>query len=306
MVAINPATAPSSKPLQIPNWAQRAQAIVGILGFPFVLMTNPDFRSWLFSRKFPLPPHVPPKQDPHLIVLHVMQAVIIFVVIFIHYFQLKDAEQKLQGAGPIARNTYQQFRASWMFMWSMWLVLYIWLLIRVVGPPSDWLDSVTDVFNTISGFAIWRCFLVLDMPSVNIQNEPNRDKPYRKAMRTASVVGLFCACLAPADRFLQLGHVGLAAVGLYGGLALACLVGRLGSHYINMPRWMLLFLYLYAMSQLFYSFFDILSPLWTWAVFGAVLVLKVMLAFAGVDMLKYGGLDRYLKAAESEFQMITS
>jgi hypothetical protein len=39
-----------------------------------------------------------------------------------------------------------------------------------------------------------------------------------------------------------------------------------------------------------------------WVIFGAVLVLKIVLGFAGIDMLHYGGLDNYLKAADTEFQ----
>ena len=96
-----------------------------------------------------------------------------------------------------------------------------------------------------------------------MQDAPNRDKPFRRAIQLAAAIGLGCAGLAIADRLFGLGHLGLASVGLYRGLALACFTGRIGSHYIGMPRWMLLLLYLYAMLHILYSFFDRIPPQWT-------------------------------------------
>lgn len=301
------------KRLRIPHWTQMVQVIVGVLGVPVLLFANKAFRErsfsavreWLTTLRFSPRPHVAQPQEP-LFALHLLQALVIICVIIVQRRQLRLLASRLVTAGPIARQTFQQFRASWMLMWFMWLVLYIWFSIRAFAGAYYWADSVGDVFNVLSGFAIWRCFLVLDMPSVNIQGGQHRDMPFRRAQWIAIIAGICSIVVASADRAFHLGHFGLACVGLYGGLALACLAGRLGSHYIGMPRWMLLFLYLYAMMQLFYSFFDILSPLWTWTVFVSVLVLKVMLAFAGTDMLRYGGLNRYLKAAEFEFRVIAA
>jgi hypothetical protein len=306
MSSPGPVTITVPKPARVPLLIQLIQAIIAILSFLLLLLSNKGFRAWLSTVNFAPRHHSPPVQDPDIFILHGLQAVIIFVVIFVSRFLLKIEEKKITNYGPIGKTTFEQFSFNWLLMWFAWLALYIWLFARAFLPPSDFFDSVTDVFNILSGFAIWRCFFVLRLPSVNLpntpENDPPRDRPYRQALKIAGTVGFVCACFGPADRFLQLGHVGLACVGLYGGLALASLVGRLGSHYIGMPLWTLLLLYLYAMLQLFYSFFDILSHLWMWVIFGAVLVLKIVLGFAGIDMLHYGGLDNYLKAADTEFQ----
>ena len=290
----------NSKSRPLPNWVQLLQLLIGLFGLLFSLYLSHDKLPRLnFTRHL----GVTPAPDPHLIVLHVAQAAFVLAVILVQRWQLQEMAERLRQSGPIARKTFQQFSNSWMSVWFMWLILYGWLCVRVTLGSSDWLDGVTDLLDVSSSFAIWWCFLVLDRPSVNLQDKPQRDIPFRQAMQVAAAFGLVCAVLAIADRLFGLGHLGLACVGLYSGLALACFTGRLGSHYIGMPRWMLLFLYLYAMLQVFYSFFDRIPPQWTWGIFSSVLVLKVMFAFAGLDMLRYGGLDKYLNAAEHEFQM---
>ncbi len=67
-----------------------------------------------------------------------------------------------------------------------------------------------------------------------------------------------------------------------------------------MRRWLILSIYLYSMLQLFYSFLPLLKhQVWTPLVFLSALVLKIMLAYAGYDMMQNGGLRRYLDAAQS-------
>jgi hypothetical protein len=289
----------SGQPRLLPNWMQTGQLLVGLLGLLIVVWPARIGLSLLISH----PAHIPPKPDSRLLFLHVTQAIVVLAILIIHGRQLRALRYNLRGRGQIAKETFYQFRVCWLLMWSMWLVLYTWLAIRVVLGPSNWLDWMNDVFNIISGFAIWMCFLVLDQPSVEVKGSSNRRKPFVIAVAVVCSIGLCCIFLALADRFVDIGHVGLVSVGLYNGLALACLTGRLGSHYIGTPRWMLLFLYLYSMLQVLYSFFDSIPPQWTWGVFVSVLVLKVMLWFAGADMFAFGGLDNYLKAAEVDFRV---
>lgn len=252
-----------------------------------------------------VPVNVPASAGPTLTtILHVTQALVIFVFILLHRRWLGEVASRLSGAVPIARKTLHQFTAGWMSMWYGWLTLYIWFsidaMISVNGPTSPRLEAVSDVLDTISGFAIWWCFLVLDLPSVNLANAPKRDKLFREAVFLVSIAGLACASLAVADRLFNFGYFGIALVGVYNGLAMASLAGRFGSHYIGTPRWMVVLLYLYAMLQIFYSFLPVLNiTLWVPAVFILALVLKIVLALAGTNMMQNGGLLRYLDAAES-------
>jgi hypothetical protein len=153
--------------------------------------------------------------------------------------------------------------------------------------------------DTISGFAVWWCFLALDLPSVNVEGEPNRDKAFRRVVRLTALLGVACALLGAVDELFDINHLGVV-VGLYSALAMAFLAGRFGSHFINLPRRILLGLYVYSMLQLFYSFLPLLKAgMWTPLVFLLALVFKIALAYAGYDMIRNGGLERYLLAAQA-------
>jgi hypothetical protein len=226
----------------------------------------------------------------------------------VHRKWLHDLASRLTSAVPIAKKTLEQFKTGWLFLWYGWLALYSWFSIVAVQSwirnvsPSPSIESVSDVLDVVSGFALWWCYLVLDIPSVNLADAPKRDKTFWHAVWIVSIAGIFCATAAVIDRHFQWGYFGVAFVGLYNALGLASLTGRLGSHYMGLPRWMLLFLYLYSMLQIFYSFLPVLQTstvLWTPAVYILALILKMVLALAGANMMQNGGLLRYLDAAQS-------
>jgi hypothetical protein len=152
------------------------------------------------------------------------------------------------------------------------------------------LDLITTIANIFNGFAIWSCFFVLDR---GIDD-------YKRTRLKALRAGFFCLFVGALDHFVNWGHLGLALSGLYTGLALACLVGRLGSHHIKLPSSLLIILYFYAMLQLYYPFFDILLRPVQWLLFIAALVLKILLSIAGFQMLDSGGLKSYLTALVAE------
>ena len=112
-------------------------------------------------------------------------------------------------------------------MWGGWLTLYLWfLLIAVAGwSGSPFADAVSDILDVVSGFAIWWCFLVLELPSVNVEGQRDRNKEFRRTVWLVASIGALCAFLGAMDRLFDLNHVGVL-VGLYNALALSFLTGR--------------------------------------------------------------------------------
>lgn len=251
----------------------------------------------------PSAPVPPAGASTSAVVIHAIQALVILCFIVIHRRWLKEVAEGLTDKMPIAKKTFEQFALGWISVWWGWLFLYSWLLIAAIASTaigtSPKMEAVSDVFDVASGFALWYCYFVLDMPSVNIATAPHRDRLFREAVWLALLGGVLIAAFAVTDRLWQLNLFGIALVGIYNGLAIACLTGRLGSHFIGTPRWMLLCLYVYAMLQVFYSFLTLLNGTWVLAVFFGALVLKIVLAFAGSNMMQNGGLRRYLDAAQS-------
>jgi hypothetical protein len=290
------------------DWLRVAHFLVALIGLVvavMALLTRPEALSILRAafKGIPSLRVVPPSPsvDPTLnLILHAVQAGVIIGFIFIHHIWLRDIASGLTEQVPIAKKTLEQFTNGWLYMWYGWLAVYIWFFVAAMpqwnGSPR--MDAVSDVIDVAGGFAIWWCFLVLDMPSVNLADQPHRDRAFRRTVLITGIAGVICACLGAADRLFDWSHA-RTVVGLYNALALAFFTGRMGSHYINVRRWLLLCLYLYSMLQVFYSFLDLLKPGWTPLVFLLALFFKITLAYAGYDMMQHGGLLRYLNAAES-------
>ena len=289
------------------RWLQIAQLVVTIIGvmvgtsYGVVGRLWPDKSAPAQNPSVPLPLTPGPKQA---IVLHILQMAVILCFVFIQRSWLKKPASRLTDAVPIAKKTLEQFTAGWLFMWYAWLALYTWFsvaaIIASLKGTSPAIESLSDVLDTVSGFSIWWCFLVLDMPSVNTAGQPKRDRTFWEAVYLTVAVGVICATLSVLDRTLHWGYFGVATVGLYNGLAIASLTGRFGSHYIGTPRWMLLCLYFYSMLQLFYSFLPVLNAeLWTPAIYLLALLMKMVLAWAATHMVLNGGLLQYLGAAQS-------
>ena len=246
-------------------------------------------------------PQVDTSYDPTFAkVIYGVHCGTILAFLIIHQYWLKREARKISDAMPIARDTLKQFTAGWLALWYGWLVLYGWFYLTADPKwhSSPAVNAVSDVFDTVSGFTIWWCFLVLDLPSVNIAGEPNRDKAFKRVVWLTALAGVACALLGVADKLFGFDHLGVV-VGLYNALAMAFLAGRFGSHFISLPRRVLLCLYLYSMLQLVYSFLPLLNAgVWTPVVFLLALVLKIAFAYAGYDMIRNGGLERYLLAAQ--------
>lgn len=238
---------------------------------------------------------------PIMRIIHPLQLAVVVALAFVQRRLFDGAGKQFESSMVIATQTLVQFRRGWQAMWWAWAVLYAWFTLSalVLGEGIGVL-AVEDVINSVTGLAVWWCFLALDLPSVNLPQQQTRDHRFRRAVTITAIVAFCCAFLACTDRYFDLRHFGVATVGIFNGLGLACLAGRFTSHWMRLPRWQILFIYSYAMMQLIYPFFDILGKeLWEPAVYMAVLMMKVMLAYTLRCATSEGGLDNYLAAAQA-------
>ena len=253
-----------------------------------------DLESWLIDVRGLLEKHSGnlPK-DSQLFPLHLIHIALIVVVLclILNKFWKKNVKQ---SQNPTVLSTFKRFRGNWVSLWAIWLAGYGWRSFTTgVLSSYPWLDSITDIWSVLSGYFLWCCFLSLDRGF--------DDTKYKRGRNTALLFGLICVVCGSLDRKFGFGHVGVALVGLNTGLALACFVGRLGSHHLKLRTSSLVLLYLYAMTQCLYPFLDILPNPWPWLVFLNFLVLKALMSVAVLQMLKSGDLLRYLEAAASGF-----
>jgi len=230
--------------------------------------------------------------------LHEVHAAIAALLLGLQFTPLLRPARISADTHPIAGRCLAQFIKGWRWAWAAWLVLYAWLAIHP-QVRSPW-NPVTDVLNGLTAFPLFWCFLVLDKPSVSIPARPSRDAAFRRSVASTWAVGIGVIALAIASRlgWWGLGGFGVAFLGVYDGLAIAFLVGRFDSHWMQVPRWMLAPLYGYALIQMIYVFFDRIDPAWSVYTYLIALLLKVCLFFVVTHLLHAGNIARYLIAAE--------
>jgi len=241
-------------------------------------------------------PAAPAMPVPSL--LHEMHAAIAALLLGLQFTPLLRPQDISADTHPIASRCLVQFIKGWRWAWAAWLVFYTWLAIHPqVRSPFN---PITDVLNGLTAFPLFWCFLVLDKPSVPVPARPGRDAAFRRAVATTWAVGIGVIALAIASRlgWWGLGGFGVAFLGVYDGLAIAFLVGRFDSHWMQVPRWMLAPLYGYALIQMIYVFFDRIDPVWSVYTYLVALLLKVCLFFVVTHLLHAGNIARYLIAAE--------
>jgi hypothetical protein len=227
-------------------------------------------------------------------ILHLVHAAIAALLLAIQFTPFLKPQRIGAQDHPIARKCLAQFIAGWRWAWVTWLALYAWLWIRASGGHGQ--DVVADILNCVTSFPLFWCFFVLDKPSVAVPRDPHRNASFRKAVGVIWGIGAGVAVLSVA--VWGLNEFRLAFMGIYDGLAIAFLVGRFDSHWMEVPRWMLAPLYGYALIQMIYVFFFTLPAAWQIYTYLVALLFKVCLFLVVTHLLHAGNLRRYLEAAE--------
>jgi len=260
--------------------------------YAFITAVGSSFVAAQGETPQPATPGVPPV-PPILHLVHAAIAALLLAVPFTPFFQPRPIDA---GRHPIARKCLAQFIAGWRWAWAAWLALYAWLWMYANGNPYP----VADILNCLTSFPLFWCFFVLDKPSVAVTGHPDRTVAFRKAIGTVWGMGAGIAVLAVAGRMhlWGLNEFGLVFLGMYDGLAIAFLVGRFDSHWMNVPRWMLAPLYGYALIQMIYVFFFNLPPEWQVYTYLVALLFKICLFLVVEHLLHAGNFSLYLEAAE--------
>jgi hypothetical protein len=237
-----------------------------------------------------LPP-VPP-------ILHLVQAAIAALLLAVQFTPFLNPQVIAERGHPIARKSLAQFIAGWRWAWAFWLMLYLWLWLHASSGAQP--DPIADILNCLTSFPLFWCFFVLDKPSIALPGYPERNAAFWRAVGTTWGIGVGVCLMAVAGRLhlWGLNEFGLVFLGLYDGLAIAFLVGRFDSHWMKVPRWMLVPLYGYALIQMIWVFFFKLPAEWQIYSYLVALLFKVCLFLVVTHLLHAGNLRRYLEAAE--------
>jgi len=193
------------------------------------------------------------QNDPKL---YFIQAVMAAIFLSILYSPIGFPRKSSIPAKGIAREAFDQFLRGWSAIWVTWLLLYLYLgfilhILRDVGIKENVAVQVTvDFLNASTSVAFFYMFLVLDMASVSTKDAPRRNKGFQKGFIIIIVIGLLIFLSSSIGRFNPgKFELGVYLSGIFAALSMSYVFGRLDSHYMNVNRWTLFPLYLYAVIQ---------------------------------------------------------
>ncbi len=232
------------------------------------------------------------------IALHGLQAIAVLALIMM-------VPQPHLGPDKAASKAVKQFRLAWEYVLISWLALYGLLAARAVAqvvapnqiPGCCW-DVVLNLVNNLTSAMIFICYVILSQKTVGAHGEP-LPLPYARwiaiAMFAFIVEGVGDIPSWSRDFSMQTGGW---FSGLAGGVALAMLIGRLDSKFLDAPIQVLALLYLYAVIQGPWGTFDD-WPRLALVFTSAALILKGLLFALCAWLVEGGKLYEYMIAVRT-------
>jgi DNA-binding winged helix-turn-helix (wHTH) protein len=239
------------------------------------------------------------------------------------YTDLKKWADAKAGADS-SRERYSRY---WKFLLFAWAGLYLLLTLALyskwgampsgyMGRVPDhhywWLSIVSTVFNNFNSLAIALCFVVLNLPTVFREGEPETSlKRLTGQMILWWLVAIAAIAAVEASLIYYPRVVGEDYVwftwmtranvvwdmnllsGVVGSITLALFVGRLQSKFLGPATWLPLAFYLYvAIQSLYVTLLE--GETWSAAIIVAALILKCLLYLYVAWLFKSGRLLYYL------------
>lgn len=150
-----------------------------------------------------------------------------------------------------AENATKDFMAFWNLTWLGWLLLYVYFYCDSKGWVTY--KPGLDIISSISSFTIIVCFSILYYKIKG--NSKHYINPISVFSLVPLVVFVVLETFTPSSNpeiklLLQI------LLGIFSGLSIALLVGRLSSIYIETPIIIIIILYIYSIIQALLCFFE--------------------------------------------------
>ena len=247
--------------------------------------------------------------------IYFLHAIIILVFILFSYSPMGIPRTNKIVWSSNVQDSFSQFLKGWMTVWITWFLLYLYIGIMILlskyslGTIKNLSVQVTvDFLNACTSASFLYIFLVSDMPSVSTQKKPNRNKSFLKGLTSVVIISITIVVFAGIGRYTNEDFFSYLS-GAFAAISMSYVFGRLDSHHMNVNRWLLSPLYLYAVIQLIGpKLVDFKTQpnvnenfFYQYGFFSLVLVLKIYLFFVMIHWLQSGAFERYFNDASKNF-----
>jgi len=166
-----------------------------------------------------------------------------------------ETDYGLQNAYSRALKELKRFDKYWYFVWVGWAGLYLyWIFSKLILASNHWLlsnyyfQALEPILNGISSLFILFSFFILYF------KRENKKSIIKWMFIFTAVFGLSIIFLFNSHNVNNLTPNYDIVNGIFAGLAIALLSGRLDSKFLKIPFWIIVALYFYALIQ--YSITD--------------------------------------------------
>lgn len=170
-------------------------------------------------------------------------------------------------AYKIVKSTVSQFYGAWLMIWLTWALYYGVEFVFYSSPVFYNNTYLTLSFSNLKYFldfcnsvSIYAAYIVLNDATVNIKSRTNQHNYLRLLIAVALCIFIFFLCIILQIVYLSIpGYDYLnmytkTILCCFGGMSLIMVLGKLNSNRLDIPRILMSFLYIYAVSQFFSVF----------------------------------------------------
>lgn len=162
----------------------------------------------------------------------------------------------------------KQFYYSWIVVWCIWLLMYIWKLFQ------PWMQGfeitirtfyfIENLLNLLNSFAMFFIYMVITFSTVKTPADEGNCRQMHIGVICLIVVGALCIGADSIGLYMYNGYVNLQftirlVIGMIASLSMMVILGRLNSSYLDIPQWLILTLYVYAAIQMLYPLMFLLN-----------------------------------------------
>lgn len=176
--------------------------------------------------------------------------------------KIYNREETSASAFRTVQETAHQFFYAWLVVWLMWLVYYGggFLIYSNICPcDKAVLDIYQQVFDFLNSTALFAIYIIMTNVTVNRKERNHNEYDFLDSILAWAVLfivfiaGIIVEINAPSH---LLAKIMPFYVGAISTLTFVLLLGKLNSSYLKIPSLFMLFLYIYAIIQLYIPFKD--------------------------------------------------
>lgn len=162
----------------------------------------------------------------------------------------------------------KQFYYSWIVVWCIWLLMYIWKLFEPLRGNIEITIRVSylveNLLNLLNSFAMFFIYMVITFSTVKAPTDEGNCRQMHIGVICLIVIGALCVGadfigLYRYDGYVDLQFAIRLVIGMIASLSMMVVLGRLNSSYLDIPQWLILTLYIYAAIQMLYPLMYLLN-----------------------------------------------